>query len=366
MKRTDSPILNEEQVQLIRDHILKGAPDHEIQRFIITCERTGLDPFSRQLYGNLQNKKIKVGNRDEWIKTVVIITSIDGFRAIAERSGEYRGQTPPEWYYVDDNGKAGWHDVFITARNRNGDPLTIPDACRVGVIREGFKDPCYGVANFSSFAKYRKGGDGEDAGYVLDTFWKKMPEHMIAKVAEAQAHRKAFPMLACGLYVEEEVRNDDEETPETATVEKTVDTLPAGATFVETIKKAPPAHPVETPEPSAPVVEEKPATAKPEKKAKAKQETPKEPAITIVSESGVTAEEIPLTKEASDKYGWENHKIEQITVPAFRGKTLGQLSFEDIDKIYTGWVLKYATNIASNPAKVIEAAAITAAYNATR
>src|SRR5690606_26643744 len=40
-------------------------------------------------------------------------------------------------------------------------------------------------------------------------FWKDMPEHMLAKVAESQALRKAFPEDAGGIYSAEEMGQAD-------------------------------------------------------------------------------------------------------------------------------------------------------------
>lgn len=361
MKRTDTPIFNEEQKQLISEHILKGAPEFEIQKFIITCERTGLDCFSRQIYAHLQNKNIGSKAIPQWVKTISIITSIDGFRAIAERSGEYRGQTKPEWYYVDQNGVPGWHDVFITPRDRSGNPMVVPDACRVGILREGFKEPCYGVANFASFAKYVK--SESEGSYVLDTFWKKMPEHMIAKVAEAQGHRKAFPLLACGLYVEEELGREDDETP---TTEPPPESLPPGAKWIEghspEDRAAAHSAPSDTPNPEpaadTPTEPQKPA-APPEKKAakkKAEASTPPKPEEQKPSEA---PKENPSPTADG---GWQNYVIQMISITKFNGKKLSELTPGDIASLKTGWCDRYADKIKTNPAKVKEAEMIEAAH----
>lgn len=379
MKRTEEPFFTPEQIKVIKNDILKGAPEFEIERFLITCERTGLDPFSRQIYGHIANKKQRKqgvrgndANAFEYVKTVVIITSIDGFRAIGERSGQYRGQTAPEWYYLDHEGKSDWHNVFITARDRKGNPLKVPDACRVGVLRESFAAPCYGVANFESFAKYFKEDANSGGDWVLDTFWKKMPEHMIAKVAEAQAFRKAFPLLACGLFMEEEVRaeEDDEVKPGHE--------APAGATFVSLPAPAQaPAAPVSpapvAPAPVTPAAPEKPAEApaapaadapkvtKGRKKAETAAEAPADPAPA----APVTpAAPVPVAAPApaAGAAGWQGHVIAQITMTEYAGRKVGELSPAEVEFLKTKWVDKYAQKIALNPAKVIEAKMISEAF----
>jgi phage recombination protein Bet len=173
--------LDSKQIELLKNTIAKGCSKDELDLFIQVCNRTGLDPFSRQIY--IMRKKDKDGNYG-----VQFLSSIDGFRVIAERSGKYEGQIGPEWCGKD--GK--WVDVWLSQEP--------PSAARVGVYKTGFKEALYGVARFESYAQ--KSSDGK-----LLFNWAKMPDLMIAKCAESLALRKAFPMDLSGLYTTEEMSN---------------------------------------------------------------------------------------------------------------------------------------------------------------
>ena len=84
--------LSSNQVNLISRTIASGATKDELALFIGRCKRTRLDPFSRQIYF------IKDGSGK-----VMTQISVDGFRVIANRSGDYAGQDAPV-FNEDDKG----------------------------------------------------------------------------------------------------------------------------------------------------------------------------------------------------------------------------------------------------------------------
>jgi phage recombination protein Bet len=165
---------SDDQVKLIKSQIAPKATADELKLFMYQAQRTGLDPLTRQIYCIHRNQRNQDGS---YSAKMTIQTSIDGFRVIAERSGDYAGQSEPDFVYEGDKLKC----------------------CKIAVFRfrgDVRYQASVGVAYWAEYS--------QNSG-----LWTKMPHTMLSKVAEALALRKAYPQDLSGLYTSDEMAQAD-------------------------------------------------------------------------------------------------------------------------------------------------------------
>lgn len=160
--------------------------------FLTQSKRTGLDPFSRQIY--MIGRKQKTANGYETKQTIQV--GIDGLRAIAHRVAQQCHEvfSMSDTLWADKTGV--WHDVWLSPEP--------PSAAKVSVKRGG--GVFSAVAIFKEYAPIYNG--------KLSGMWSSKPALMIAKCAEALALRKAFPSDMSGIYTDDEMsRAEDVSAP---------------------------------------------------------------------------------------------------------------------------------------------------------
>ncbi|HTJ68373.1 MAG TPA: phage recombination protein Bet [Actinospica sp.] len=169
---------------------LEDAPDGDRMVFLHVSQRTGLDPFARQIYMIPRSEKKSEKRGDRWVDTYktkwTIQTGIEGWRTIrdrAERKAGVRGKLSRFTYYDNEGSE---YKVWVKPQP--------PVACEVTytVIDAGGSETPY--TSVLRFAEYAQSKDGK-----LIAQWGQKPVHMLEKCTEADAYRKAFPQDYSGI-----------------------------------------------------------------------------------------------------------------------------------------------------------------------
>ena len=189
-----------DQVDLVKRTVIHGvgeATDDELHLFEYVCHATGLNPFLGQIWGIRRKEQID----NTWQERMTIQVGIAGYRLIAERTSRYEGRLGPYWCGADGQ----WRDVWLDSQP--------PAACKVGILKAGFREPLWAVATFAEFAQRTRNDQ-------LTRFWRTMPANQLAKCAMAMAFREAFPQETAGVYSDAELP-DAEESPSAGAVTTT-------------------------------------------------------------------------------------------------------------------------------------------------
>lgn len=186
-----------QEMALIQGTVAKDCNRDEFDQFLHVCANTKLDPLRKQIYALVYNKK------DASKRQMSIIIGIDGYTAIAARTGDYRPDDRPTRFEID--------STLI-------DPLKNPKglvSAEVTVFKfvHGEWFPTTVTADWDEYAPLKDIWEyDQDAGkklpsgkfYPLEGKWKTMPKRMLEKCAEAKALRRAWPDQFAGTNSEAE------------------------------------------------------------------------------------------------------------------------------------------------------------------
>ena len=193
--QSDQAWWDNRQMAALQQMGVDNASDGDLLVFLHVSQKTGLDPFARQIY--MIGRNTKDPRTNQWVTKQTIQTGIDGFRLIARRAADRVGESLEydDTLWADEEGT--WRDVWLKK-------VTPPTAAKVTVLRNGRRFSA--VAVYSEYVQTNRNGDP-------NTMWGRMPANQLAKCAEALALRKAFPQDLSGIYAEEEMGQADRPGP---------------------------------------------------------------------------------------------------------------------------------------------------------
>lgn len=191
VSQNESVIVNQshfsgKQIDILKNSICKGISNEEFEIFLMACAKTQLDPFMRQIYAVKRKSKKPDGS---WGETMTIQTGIDGYRLIAERTERY-APGPEPTYIMDEKGNLISSTAYIKKQTKDGTWHTVSASAYLDEYCQTFVD--------------KATGEKKPTG-----MWVNMQRTMLAKCAEAQALRKAFPAEMSGVYTKEEMQQAD-------------------------------------------------------------------------------------------------------------------------------------------------------------
>lgn len=182
----------DQQMELIKGTVAKGATTDELKLFLYRCKNLGLDPLKTgQIYF------VKYGTNPG-----TIVVGLDGFRILAAKTGKHAGTE--RGVVRDDTGKCigAWCKVY----HKNWEHPATEEVSR---------------------HEY-------DTGKAM---WAKMPETMLKKVAECAALRMAFPQTMGDIHIAEELErvNAPREASKVAreAIAAPIPALPANAFMID-------------------------------------------------------------------------------------------------------------------------------------
>lgn len=170
----------------LKNSIYPGAKDESVMMAVDYCRARQLDPLLKPVHLVPMSVKDSKSGRNEWRD--VVMPGIGLYRIQADRSGDYAGANEPEF----------GPDVTQTL---SGVEVTFPQWCKYTVSKRMASGE---IVEFSAkeywIENYATGGRDTSAPNAM---WKKRPYAQLAKCAEAQALRKAWPEIGQQATAEE-------------------------------------------------------------------------------------------------------------------------------------------------------------------
>lgn len=177
-------LTEDQQIRVLQSSLYPGASSDSVRMVLSYCKAAHLDPMQKPVH-IVPMWDGKAGQMRD-----VVMPGVNLYRTQAMRSGECAGMSEPE-FGPDVDAIVG------------GQSITFPAWCRVTVKRRLSTGE---IAEFTANERWMENyaiKGGKDKSQAPNAMWTKRPYGQLAKCAEAQALRKAFPELAAAPTAEE-------------------------------------------------------------------------------------------------------------------------------------------------------------------
>ncbi|MBE3662145.1 phage recombination protein Bet [Vibrio navarrensis] len=174
----------------LQNSVYPGAKEESILMVTDYCRARHLDPLLKPVHIVPMNVKNSQTNNYEWRD--VVMPGIGMYRIQADRSGSYAGSTDPEFGPLI--------AMEFKGENNHSEIINIPEWCKITVHKlingtlVAFSAKEMWLENYATAGKNTQ---------IPNAMWKKRPYAQLAKCAEAQALRKAWPEIGQQATAEE-------------------------------------------------------------------------------------------------------------------------------------------------------------------
>lgn len=191
--------IDQTTLAVLKETLYPGAKDESIMMVLNYCKARRLDPIKKPVH--LVPMNVKTGKKGSDGKDIyewrdVVMPGIGLYRIEADRSGQYAGMSEPEY----------GEDITEVVGSVK---LTYPKWCMI-VIRKRLESGEIVEYKAKEYWKenYATKGRSDSSPNAM---WEKRPYGQLAKCAEAQALRKAFPDVVGQDYTKEEMEGKHHE-----------------------------------------------------------------------------------------------------------------------------------------------------------
>ena len=170
-------ISDSEMLNVLQNSLYPGAAIESIKLVLSYCKAAKLDPMQKPVH------IVPMWNAKSGKMIDVVMPGVNLYRTQAMRSGECAGVSEPEF----------GPDV---TESIGGASITYPQWCRVTIKRRLSGNV---IADFTAREFWKENyavRGGKEKSIAPNAMWSKRPYGQVAKCAEAQALRKAFPEIA--------------------------------------------------------------------------------------------------------------------------------------------------------------------------